>query len=272
MIGEANDGKPIYGKWEDTGKEPLLDACGGHWGFTPESPNEKVYHYHVQNQAPFVIGCFGPNPDNSLVTVEQCRELYPGCGDGDTFTSYDGKPYDPWCPCFDANGSNVGTAPLAVFSAGAITPPAAVPLNPVIFETQQTGADSCSGKCGTKAGSCWCDAACQGYGDCCADLATSCPGINAAPTASEGTSGAAEGSCVGACGGKSGQCYCDTSCITYGDCCGDAADVCPDVKVATDAQPMGASAVLSASNTQQQEQLKLLQELFAKLSAQAQAR
>ena len=27
-------------------------------------------------------GCYGPNPDNTMVTVEQCRELYSGCADG----------------------------------------------------------------------------------------------------------------------------------------------------------------------------------------------
>ena len=97
-----------------------MDACGGHWGYTPDSPDTMVYHYHVQSAAPFTIGCFGPNTDGSLVTVEQCRELYSECGDGDemTVTTPDGSfEYDPWCPCYDANGSNVGTEELAVFSA-----------------------------------------------------------------------------------------------------------------------------------------------------------
>jgi hypothetical protein len=114
-LGEGNDGKAIYGKYEGSYQVPLLDACGGHWGSTPESKVEMVYHYHVQDQAPFIIGCYGPNDDQSLVTVEQCRELYPGCNGQPTFLST-GVNYEHWCPCFDGMGSNSGTAPLPVFS------------------------------------------------------------------------------------------------------------------------------------------------------------
>ena len=117
-VGEALDGQSIYGKYEDTNTLPMLDACSAHFGNTPESSDTQVYHYHVQDAAPFVVGCFGPNDDNSLVTVAQCREFYAGCGDGDavTFPTYDGDvEYDPWCPCFDADGSNVGTQELPVF-------------------------------------------------------------------------------------------------------------------------------------------------------------
>lgn len=34
------------------------------------------------------------------------------------------------------------------------------------------------------------------------------------------------GSCAGACGGAAAGCYCDASCVTYGDCCPDACSVC----------------------------------------------
>merc|ERR1711971_1174217 len=91
----------------------------GHFGPTPESPNVAVYHYHVQDKAPFTVGCFGPNDDKSLVTVEQCRSFYAGC-DGNlvTVATHSGsKQHDDWCPCYDANGSNSGIniAPLPVF-------------------------------------------------------------------------------------------------------------------------------------------------------------
>jgi hypothetical protein len=33
-------------------------------------------------------------------------------------------------------------------------------------------------------------------------------------------------SCVGNCGGYAGACYCDSFCVTYGDCCPDACAVC----------------------------------------------
>eukprot|EP00039_Didymoeca_costata_P006316 m.89170 g.89170 ORF g.89170 m.89170 type:complete len:601 (+) comp13207_c1_seq1:150-1952(+) len=122
-IGEALDGQNLYGKWEnyETKELPLLDACGGHFGYTPESPDKIVYHYHVQEKAPFTIGCFGPNENNTLVTVEQCRSFYPGCdGDLSTVTTPQGsRSYDKWCPCFDADGSNTGISikQLPVFSS-----------------------------------------------------------------------------------------------------------------------------------------------------------
>merc|ERR1719352_1681118 len=121
-VAQAGNNAMIYGKYEDTGVLPLLDACGGHWGRTPESPDVDVYHYHVQDTAPFTVGCFGPNDDGSLVTVEQCRSFYSGC-DGNLVTvntPQGSKEYDDWCPCYDANGSNTGKdiAPLAVFTKG----------------------------------------------------------------------------------------------------------------------------------------------------------
>jgi len=111
-IGDGLDNKPIYGKWEhaDNSQLPQLDACGGHYGRTPESPGAEGYHYHVQAKPPFTIGCFGPNDDGSLVSVAQCRGFYTGC-DGNLVTvetPTGSKQYDDWCPCFDAAGSNSG--------------------------------------------------------------------------------------------------------------------------------------------------------------------
>lgn len=126
-IGEGNKGGPLYGKWEHTerGELPLLDACGGHFGRTPDSPQEEVYHYHVQDGPPFTFGCYGPDDDGSLVTVEQCRKFYPGCDDKLVTVRTNGGEiqYDDWCPCFDAKGSNTGVdiVPLPVFSATGIT-------------------------------------------------------------------------------------------------------------------------------------------------------
>ena len=114
----------IYGKYETAADgvhiAPLLDACGGHFGVTPDSGGKEVYHYHVQDKAPFIVGCFGPNDEGGLVTVAQCRSYYTGCGDGDeeTFPLKDGKSvtYDFWCPCYDGDGSNMGTKELAIFA------------------------------------------------------------------------------------------------------------------------------------------------------------
>ena len=58
-VGVMADGKGLCGKWEDwrSGTLPLLDACGGHFGPTPDC--DWCYHYHVQDAPPFVMGCLG---------------------------------------------------------------------------------------------------------------------------------------------------------------------------------------------------------------------
>eukprot|EP00947_MAST-08B_sp_MAST-8B-sp1_P001238 g1238.t1 len=113
----SSSGIDFYGKWEDTGTLPDLDACGGHFGVTPDSNGQVVYHNHIQEHAPFTAGCYGPNDDNTLVTVQQCRDLYPNeCGtyDGTTHPVDDGSgvtknvPYQAWCPCFDESGLGFG--------------------------------------------------------------------------------------------------------------------------------------------------------------------
>jgi len=111
----------LYGKWEDfaNAKLPLLDACGGHFGPTPDSNGAKVYHYHVQEKAPFSAGCHGPTADGKLVSVAACRALYPKCsGSAEQMETGPGTKtaYRRFCPCFDADGSNVGTKELPALS------------------------------------------------------------------------------------------------------------------------------------------------------------
>lgn len=120
-------GQGVYGKWEDFSNslKPTLDACNGQWGKTPDSPDKDIYHYHITEHPPFTIGCYGPNDDNSPVTVQQCRDVYDECSETaklELFTVKDKNgvtktfPYQPWCPCWDKSsagpdgvGLNVGT-------------------------------------------------------------------------------------------------------------------------------------------------------------------
>ena len=72
----------LYGKWEHADNKllPLLDACGGHWGPTPDCAH--CYHYHVQDRPPFTAGCHGPSSNGGLVSINTCRALYGNkCGD-----------------------------------------------------------------------------------------------------------------------------------------------------------------------------------------------
>ena len=133
------DGKMLYGKWEDFNTAPslpaadLVDACNGHFGTTPDSPNAEVYHYHVTDLAPLTTGCFGPALDEGgnevLVTVAMCREHHADvCGDGDDVDvvtlNEAGEVvtvrYDIECPCYDGNNRNTGSVPLP-FEAGGVS-------------------------------------------------------------------------------------------------------------------------------------------------------
>lgn len=50
FIGVMRDGYPIYGRKDQDGSSPALDAYGGHTGVTPDSPATPVYHYHLSEQ------------------------------------------------------------------------------------------------------------------------------------------------------------------------------------------------------------------------------
>ena len=119
----------VYGKYENyTGQTyPYLDACGGHFGVTPDSPSTSVYHYHIQMQAPFTLGCHGPNAAGGLVTIAQCKALYSGCSASAITETWGGTTYSYKrdCPCFDANGQNYASSPveLPAIAQAALSPP-----------------------------------------------------------------------------------------------------------------------------------------------------
>ena len=123
-------GQGVYGKWEDFSNslKPTLDACNGQWGKTPDSPDKDIYHYHITEHPPFTIGCYGPNDDNSPVTVQQCRDVYDECSETaklELFTVKDKNgvtitfPYQPWCPCWDKSSAGPDGVGLNV---GAVKP------------------------------------------------------------------------------------------------------------------------------------------------------
>jgi len=124
-VGEALDAArtPLYGKWEDRDGRllPVLDACGAHFGITPDSTGMPVYHHHVSGLAPFTVGCYGPTADSSdspaMVSLDECRALYPECNNSDAvlldagIIAVTSAWYDPWCPCFDEDGLNARASP-----------------------------------------------------------------------------------------------------------------------------------------------------------------
>ncbi len=51
LVGIMSDGFLIYGRREMDGSYPTdLDASGGHFGVTPHSNGEEIYHYHIVNE------------------------------------------------------------------------------------------------------------------------------------------------------------------------------------------------------------------------------
>ena len=49
FVGVMRDGNPIYGRTQEGGGAPSLDANGGETGTTPDS-SSAIYHYHVHLQ------------------------------------------------------------------------------------------------------------------------------------------------------------------------------------------------------------------------------
>ncbi len=108
--------------------------------------------------------------------------------------------------------------------------------------------DACSPcECGDAGGNCYCDEACFGFGDCCAnvceadaceaDLPMGCGG-GGGGDCGNGNCDPGEDSCSCAadcpddpascsaceCGGAGGDCYCDEDCFNFGDCCTNVCD------------------------------------------------
>jgi len=104
LLSVVMDGRGLYGKWEGAGLLPVLDACGGHYGpvpavSLPTNANEygdtsypgstgNVYHYHVSDEAPFFVGCYGP-----VSSLIQAKALYATCAAGAAAGTTAGKIY-----------------------------------------------------------------------------------------------------------------------------------------------------------------------------------
>lgn len=93
LVGIMLDGRGLYGEFEKNNLHPDdLDACGGHFGPVPSTvlsdteihngTTKNVYHYHVQNEPPFFIGCYGP-----VNSLSEAKNLYPSCKPGGTTCS-----------------------------------------------------------------------------------------------------------------------------------------------------------------------------------------
>jgi len=115
----------LYGKYEDynAGTLPALDACGGHFGVTPDSGGATVYHNHVQDHPPFTFGCYGPNSAGGLVTLAECKSINSAyCGTDSSsvesvVTDLGTFSYDAYCPCFDGSGNGYGGGGLNTYDA-----------------------------------------------------------------------------------------------------------------------------------------------------------
>lgn len=102
---------------------------------------------------------------------------------------------------------------------------------------------TCDGYCGGKsAGNCYCDSACEKYGDCCPDYKEFCKkpectkdeeciAICVLPCKAKCVDGQCvvevEKTCKGYCGKQApAGCYCDSICENYDDCCPDYNEAC----------------------------------------------
>eukprot|EP00004_Rigifila_ramosa_P014451 TRINITY_DN3296_c0_g2_i1.p2 TRINITY_DN3296_c0_g2~~TRINITY_DN3296_c0_g2_i1.p2 ORF type:complete len:298 (+),score=51.34 TRINITY_DN3296_c0_g2_i1:25-918(+) len=114
LLGVALDGHGIYGLWEGDGAAPDVDACNGHFGVTPESVGNTVYHYHFTTDQPYSLGCYGP-----VASLAECEQMYPACTDP-TYLSIETADgvveYAVDCPCFKTRAAArpAVAVPLAV--------------------------------------------------------------------------------------------------------------------------------------------------------------
>ncbi len=67
LIGWALDGFPIYGPTNSSGAAVSLDACHGEYHATTEYP-AGIYHYHVGNSSPYIVGCYAGTPGTKVLT------------------------------------------------------------------------------------------------------------------------------------------------------------------------------------------------------------
>lgn len=93
--------------------------------------------------------------------------------------------------------------------------------------TQPGDWDYCSSSSPCSAGKGDCD---PGKGECapglvCVENIGASYGFGSGVDVCEGPDGGGD-SCVGQCGGNAGDCWCDSACAGYGDCCGDYDQAC----------------------------------------------
>ena len=119
MVAVMLDGRALFGQYEATGAKPTdLDACGGHYGPTPASTvsnsdgttntygaTTNAYHYHVQSEAPFFVGCFGP-----VSGVAAAKALYPSCADSSASTACSCGASSASCSCAAGSSWSVCTS------------------------------------------------------------------------------------------------------------------------------------------------------------------
>lgn len=63
IAGRMLDNQGLYGFWESSNTLPVLDACNGHFGYTPDSPNTMVY----RESSPYALV-----PANRHLTLNAC--------------------------------------------------------------------------------------------------------------------------------------------------------------------------------------------------------
>ena len=112
LIAVAMTGQGVYGKFEKDITPPTdLDECNGHYGPVPGSDelgtdgSDWVYHYHVSDEFPYTLGCYGPLEEKTCVELnsEACLESDPVELEIMLDNVTETIDYRFWCPCQSAN-------------------------------------------------------------------------------------------------------------------------------------------------------------------------
>ncbi|XP_038059106.1 uncharacterized protein LOC119730336 isoform X2 [Patiria miniata] len=143
--------------------------------------------------------------------------------------------------CEDYSFYCSNTRPTEANTGASTEPTRTVGTDPsVSSQTVTSGAGSCAGGCDSGfQGNCHCDNLCMEFNDCCGDYSIYCSSTRPTETnTGEGTEPTSQtsssqtvisgaGSCLAGCDtGFQGNCYCDDSCVSVGDCCADYNSLC----------------------------------------------
>jgi len=132
IIGVAIDGIPIYGPWDENGRQLTAqdtDRCGGRWD------SQGRYKYHMKKDAPFFMDCLMGEIRNDI-GEKLHKQFFCTCPYDDSILGNHGPPPPPPClkpPCPSPPGPGPPPEPPTCPKPPCPTPPGPRPPMPKLI-------------------------------------------------------------------------------------------------------------------------------------------